>query len=40
MANTPPCRCPWVDLTKPDYIDYHDREWGVPVRDVMDALSV
>jgi DNA-3-methyladenine glycosylase I len=31
MANTLPCRCPWVDLTKPDYIDYHDREWGVPV---------
>ncbi len=28
-----PCRCPWVDLTKPDYIAYHDREWGVPVRD-------
>jgi DNA-3-methyladenine glycosylase I len=28
-----PCRCPWVDLTKPDYIDYHDREWGVPVRE-------
>jgi DNA-3-methyladenine glycosylase I len=27
------CRCPWVDLTKPDYIDYHDREWGVPVHD-------
>jgi DNA-3-methyladenine glycosylase I len=26
-------RCPWVDLTKPDYIEYHDREWGVPVRD-------
>jgi DNA-3-methyladenine glycosylase I len=33
MAHTPPCRCPWVDLTKPDYIDYHDREWGVPVRN-------
>jgi DNA-3-methyladenine glycosylase I len=33
MANTPPCRCPWVDLTKPDYIDYHDREWGVPVHN-------
>jgi DNA-3-methyladenine glycosylase I len=31
--NQVPCRCPWVDLTKPDYIDYHDREWGVPVRD-------
>ncbi len=26
-------RCSWVDLTKPDYIEYHDREWGVPVHD-------
>src|SRR5215475_1606400 len=26
-------RCPWVDLTKKDYIDYHDSEWGVPVHD-------
>tara|TARA_R110002095_G_scaffold166064_2_gene144147 strand:+ start:86 stop:673 length:588 start_codon:yes stop_codon:yes gene_type:complete len=26
-------RCPWVDLSKPDYVDYHDREWGVPVYD-------
>jgi DNA-3-methyladenine glycosylase I len=26
-------RCPWVDLGKPDYIDYHDTEWGVPVHD-------
>lgn len=26
-------RCPWVDLTKEDYIDYHDREWAVPVHD-------
>ncbi len=26
-------RCPWVDLTKPDYVEYHDREWGVPVHD-------
>ena len=24
-------RCPWVDLTKMDYMEYHDREWGVPV---------
>jgi DNA-3-methyladenine glycosylase I len=29
----PPDRCPWVDLTKPDYVAYHDREWGVPVHD-------
>lgn len=26
-------RCPWVDLTKPDYVAYHDDEWGVPVHD-------
>ena len=26
-------RCPWVDLSKDDYIVYHDREWGVPVHD-------
>ncbi len=26
-------RCPWVDLKKPDYIAYHDKEWGVPVHD-------
>ncbi|MBA3002940.1 MAG: DNA-3-methyladenine glycosylase I [Desulfurivibrio sp.] len=26
-------RCPWVDLTKKDYVDYHDSEWGVPVHD-------
>jgi len=28
-----PIRCPWVDLSKPDYVAYHDREWGVPVHD-------
>jgi DNA-3-methyladenine glycosylase I len=26
-------RCPWVDLAKPDYVAYHDEEWGVPVYD-------
>jgi DNA-3-methyladenine glycosylase I len=26
-------RCPWVDMSKPDYVSYHDREWGVPVYD-------
>lgn len=25
-------RCPWC-LGDPLYLDYHDREWGVPVRD-------
>jgi DNA-3-methyladenine glycosylase I len=26
-------RCPWVDLGKPEYVEYHDKEWGVPVHD-------
>jgi DNA-3-methyladenine glycosylase I len=32
MAN-PFHRCPWVDLSKPDYVNYHDVEWGVPIYD-------
>ena len=28
-----PQRCPWVDLSKPGYAEYHDEEWGVPVYD-------
>jgi DNA-3-methyladenine glycosylase I len=27
------CRCPWVDLSKVEYVEYHDQEWGVPVYD-------
>ena len=26
-------RCPWLNLDKPDYVAYHDREWGIPVHD-------
>lgn len=26
-------RCPWVPLDKPQYVEYHDTEWGVPSRD-------
>lgn len=26
-------RCHWVDLSKADYVAYHDTEWGVPVYD-------
>lgn len=33
MNNDTPCRCAWVDLSKPDYIAYHDDEWGKPVHD-------
>ena len=26
-------RCPWVSLENPLMLDYHDKEWGVPVHD-------
>ncbi|MCF7815967.1 MAG: DNA-3-methyladenine glycosylase I [Candidatus Pacebacteria bacterium] len=26
-------RCAWVNLKNPDYIDYHDHEWGIPILD-------
>lgn len=26
-------RCEWVKLEEPLYVDYHDKEWGVPVYD-------
>ena len=28
-----PVRCGWARLTNPLYLAYHDREWGVPLRD-------
>jgi DNA-3-methyladenine glycosylase I len=27
------CRCHWCNLSNPLYVDYHDREWGVPLHD-------
>ena len=33
MTEDKQTRCPWVDLTKPDYVAYHDEEWGVPIFD-------
>ncbi|HWV34683.1 MAG TPA: DNA-3-methyladenine glycosylase I [Thermomicrobiales bacterium] len=35
-------RCPW-SLSTPDYIDYHDTEWGMPVhgeRDLFERLTL
>ena len=26
-------RCAWASLTDPAYLDYHDTEWGTPLRD-------
>ncbi|WP_051081576.1 DNA-3-methyladenine glycosylase I [Thiofilum flexile] len=39
MSNSPnsipntTIRCAWLNLTKSDYVQYHDEEWGVPVFD-------
>lgn len=33
MTEQKKCRCPWLDTTKPDYVKYHDEEWGVPLYD-------
>lgn len=33
QKNSDVCRCPWLDTSKPDYVEYHDNEWGVPVHD-------
>ena len=26
-------RCPWLRPTNAEYVEYHDKEWGVPVHD-------
>ena len=28
-----PVRCPWASTNDPEYLAYHDEEWGVPVHD-------
>ncbi|GHE83156.1 DNA-3-methyladenine glycosylase I [Thalassotalea profundi] len=33
MTDTPLARCLWLDTSKPDYVEYHDNEWGVPVHN-------
>ena len=33
-----PIRCPWCG-TDPQYVAYHDEEWGVPVRDSIALFS-
>ncbi len=30
-------RCPWA-LSAPEYLDYHDQEWGQPVQHRSGAL--
>lgn len=26
-------RCGWCDVNSPEYVEYHDSQWGVPVHD-------
>lgn len=33
LENTEKNRCAWLDVSKDDYVAYHDNEWGVPVYD-------
>jgi DNA-3-methyladenine glycosylase I len=33
-------RCPWVPSGKPDYIRYHDTEWGKPVHDDQNLFEM
>ena len=33
MTKKPPARCAWVGSGDALMLDYHDREWGVPVHD-------
>ncbi len=33
MPKPPLSRCPWCPEDDPLYVEYHDREWGVPVQD-------
>ncbi|MBE5972953.1 MAG: DNA-3-methyladenine glycosylase I [Lachnoclostridium sp.] len=33
MEKTMLCRCKWCNLKNPAYIEYHDKEWGVPEHD-------
>jgi DNA-3-methyladenine glycosylase I len=28
-------RCGWANLANPLYVEYHDREWGVPCHDEL-----
>ena len=32
-VNAPVKRCKWAEGNGPDYVEYHDTEWGVPVFD-------
>src|SRR5436190_1346704 len=33
IGSMTPKRCAWVNMDNPLMVDYHDREWGVPLHD-------
>lgn len=40
MQNETLCRCAWVNLNNPNYIRYHDEEWGIPTHDDRTLLEL
>src|SRR5687768_14777490 len=40
MQAPPPPRCPWCPADDPLYMEYHDREWGVPVRNGLRLFAM
>jgi DNA-3-methyladenine glycosylase I len=43
VARQEPVRCPWPGIADPEYLRYHDEEWGVPLvgeRAILEKLSL
>jgi len=39
MNNKPQTICPWVNLSDPVYVAYHNEEWGRPVYDAVELFE-
>jgi DNA-3-methyladenine glycosylase I len=35
-----PIRCTWANMANQRYLDYHDREWGVPLHDEVTLFEM
>ena len=40
MSEADVCRCRWCNLNNPLYIEYHDKEWGVPEYDDLSLFEL
>ena len=39
MTDVPRKRCEWVNPDDPLMVDYHDREWGLPVTTIASTSN-